>query len=43
MRDIAMAVVILGILGMAVYFVMNNHPWWAGLFVMLAVSVRAKE
>jgi len=33
-------VLILGILAMATYLVMNNHPWWALLFALMAMGIR---
>jgi hypothetical protein len=39
----AIAFLILGILGMAVYLIMNGHPWWGAFFVLIAASVRDTE
>jgi hypothetical protein len=42
MKDVAMlslfVVLILGILAMAVYLIINNHPWWAILFALMAMG-----
>jgi hypothetical protein len=39
----AIAFLILGILGMAVYLIMNGRPWRGAFFVLIAASVRVTE
>jgi uncharacterized membrane protein len=36
-------VLILGILGMAVYLIMQSHPWWALLFVLMATGITVRS
>lgn len=43
MKYWALAFLVLGILGMAVFLIMNNHPWWGAFFILIAASVRIRD
>jgi hypothetical protein len=43
MKYLAAALVIISLLGMAVFLITTGHPWWAGFFIGMVFLVHADD